>query len=113
MKRLNVGLAVLSLLAGTAVLAATMRYGPGVSPDSAMYVAAARSLLDGAGFVGYDGLPVAFWPPLYPAVLAAFGALGPDVVAVARWLGALVFGLVVFFSGRVSRSPCGCSETSG
>lgn len=101
MKRSNTGLAVLSLLAGAAVLLATMRYGPGVSPDSAMYVAAARSLRDGAGFLGYDGLPVAFWPPLYPAVLAAFGALGPDVLAVARWLGALAFGLIVFFSGKL------------
>ncbi|WP_457651921.1 hypothetical protein [Rhodocaloribacter sp.] len=103
MKRSNTGLVILSLLAGAAVLLATMRYGPGVSPDSAMYVAAARSLLDGAGFLGYDGRPVAFWPPLYPAVLAAFGALGPDVVAVARWLGALVLGLIVFFSGKLFR----------
>ncbi|WP_456427417.1 ArnT family glycosyltransferase, partial [Rhodocaloribacter sp.] len=103
MKRFNEGLAVLSLLAGAAVLVATMRYGPGVSPDSAMYVAAARSLLDGAGFLGYDGQPVAFWPPLYPAVLAAFGALGFDVAAVARWLGALVFGLIVFCSGKLFR----------
>lgn len=102
-KRLHADLVILSLLAAAVTLLATMRYGPGVSPDSAMYVAAARSLLDGAGFLGYDGRPVAFWPPLYPAVLAAFGALGPDVLAVARWLGAFVFGCIVFFSGRLFR----------
>ena len=71
--------------AGASVLigAAMIPYGPGMTPDSVHYLSAAENLRSGLGYatsvVPWDGpfpRPLAEWPPLYPAVLAAATALG-------------------------------------
>src|SRR5438105_674402 len=47
----------------------TSRYGDGVSPDSAHYIGAARSLAAGQG-LRFNGEPFSHWPPLYTLILA-------------------------------------------
>jgi len=92
--RIVVGLAA---AAAMAVVIAGTRFGPGVSPDSATYIGAARSLLAGAGlsepFGESAGTPLTRFPPAYPSVLAGLGLLTGDPASAARWAGAALFGL--------------------
>ena len=80
--------------------------------DSASYLGAARNAVEGRGLTLPWGSPpdrpLVHFPPLYPAVLAAIGLLGPDPLSVTRWLNALLFGaniaLVAFAAFRVTRN---------
>jgi len=96
-------------LAGAAlVLASTVKYGPAIGPDSINYIAAARHLLAGEGFLAWDGTPFALWPPLFPMLLSGAGLAGLDVVAAARFLNAACFAGTIALSaacaGRCTRS---------
>ena len=72
------------------VLVATLPHGPARSPDSATYVAAARSLRAGRGYLDLDGVsPMLDFPPLYPALLALGLLLGASAAATAAVLGLL------------------------
>lgn len=81
------------LLAAAAVWVATLRHGPGVSPDSAIYLSAAEHLAAGRGLVSFDGEPLVAWAPLYPALLAVAGWIGLSPLDVARAGNALAAGL--------------------
>lgn len=72
-------------------------------PDSATYLAPARSLLEGQGFADARGLPETIRTPGYPLFLLPFLALSlpGSVVAVAQHL--LRAGLVFFFFTTVRR----------
>ena len=74
----------------------TVRFGPGLSPDSASYLSIARSLATGAGVAMTGGGPVAYWPPLLPLLLSAAYPLGIDPIAWGRVVNALLHGAVVF-----------------
>ena len=69
--------------------------GAGASTDSVVYLSAARSLLAGDGLIAFSrsgGMaPLTFYPPLYPIVLAALSAAGPEVLAAARVLSVAAF----------------------
>jgi hypothetical protein len=84
-----------ALCGAALVVAGTSRYGIGVTPDSVGYISIAENLLNGRGYTNFYGDPLLSFPPLYPTVLAALGAIGMDVVLAARWLNAAVFALVV------------------
>ncbi len=86
----------LMVVASAAVLWSTSS-GPGLSPDSVVYVNAADSWLAGEGLDAF-GRPVTLWPPGYPLVLALLARLGVDLqlgvvvlnvvsTAAAVWLG--------------------------
>lgn len=85
--------ALLLALAGTIpLLVATAAFGPVTTPDSAHYLAAARSFAESGRFLGYDGTPMVYWPPMYPAVLGVFDRILPgDTIAAARLGGAMLF----------------------
>jgi hypothetical protein len=82
--------ALLALAAVFLVAWTTARYGIGVSPDSAHYVGAARSLAGGRG-LQFNGEPFTHWPPLYPLLLAALSRCGLEALHSARALAALLF----------------------
>lgn len=69
---------------------ATARWGVNYTPDSVHYLAAARSLLAGKGFLNAAGQPYTIWPPLYPLALAAGEATGANMLDWARILNALL-----------------------
>lgn len=71
------------------VIAATARWGPGVSNDGVTYLSVARNLAAGRGFVRFDGSTVEAWPPLYPGLLAIGTGVGLDPSEAARVVGAL------------------------
>lgn len=106
--------AVVSIAVGSlamAVVLAATREGPGATVDSGEYLAVADGLRGGHGFtmpyVSYDEpypdvvrvgerVPMTQYPPLFPAVLAAFGAVsGTSSLAAARWVNALAIGALV------------------
>ncbi len=100
-----------ALLAGGLILLSTVR-GPGVGGDATVYLASARSLVDGRGL----GMPnpdgtfgyLSYYPPLFPLSLSALGAVGASLVGAARWLNALLFAVSVWLTGFT----LGCSGRS-
>lgn len=90
-------------LAGLAVLHAT-RWGPWAMSDATEYIISARNLLEGHGLGLFAAsgrfMPLSLHPPLYPLVLAALGVTGLDLVLIARWLDAFLFGAIVFLAIR-------------
>lgn len=92
---------VLSLLGFLFVFISTIRYGSGLTPDSANYISLARNLLLGKGYLIFNGEPMTVAPPLFPTVLAIIGLAGVDPLIGARFLNAVVFGLIIFVSGQL------------
>jgi hypothetical protein len=92
-------LLVLASLAGAGVLAVSIRAGPGVTPDSVSYLAAAVSLRDGAELRGPDGEPFVAFPPLLPALLSPAAEGRAGAVDAARVVNAASYGLIVFLTG--------------
>ena len=92
--------ALAGALATGLVLARQATYGVGLDWDGLNYIVVARHLLGGEGFLDHDGGAFTLWTPLYPLFLAAFGFGRFDPYAVAGPLGALSFGLAVFFTAR-------------
>jgi 4-amino-4-deoxy-L-arabinose transferase-like glycosyltransferase len=91
-----------ALLAVAIVLIATSSFGAGISRDSVGYIASARSIAAGEGVLSYNGKPLVIQPPLFPAFLAAASGISDaDAVPAARILNALLFGLIVYLSGRL------------
>jgi len=77
------------------VLAATARWGPGVSNDGVTYLSVARSLAAGRGLVRFDGATAEAWPPLYPWLLSLGVRAGLEPSDAARALGAVSAALAV------------------
>ncbi len=99
-------------LLGTGLVAYATAAGAGASPDSAVYLGAARGLIAGEGLVVPDPesgrlAPLAHFPPLYPALLAAGGLAGGDPWRAARWISALLFGANAMLVGLAVRRASG------
>lgn len=94
----------LAVTGAALVLVGTSKYGAGLSPDSVNYIAAARGLLAGRGYVCCDGKPFVSWPPLFPSVLAIAGVVFRDPLVGARFVNATSLGLLVLlFGSELSR----------
>ncbi|MCZ6529052.1 MAG: hypothetical protein O6949_01800 [Chloroflexi bacterium] len=95
-------LLVLGIL-GTALVLYQTRLGPGASGDSAFYLMGARNLIESGSFArtsgGGETYPITGFPPLYSAAIAAVGLMGVDLVAGARILNGILFGVNVFLVG--------------
>ncbi len=95
-------------MAGAALLTIVTRRGAYVSPDGLFYVGTARNLVDGAGYQPPPGSPsVSNFPPLYPLLLAGVGFLGPDPLTVARFVGPVLFGVLILVTGVVVHRTTG------
>lgn len=91
-------LGVISLSGIVIVLISTHKYGAGASPDSVNYVAAARSLLAGKGFLRFNGVIYDTWPPFYSILLASLKLCGIDYLISARCISAMSLGLLIFLA---------------
>ena len=87
--------------AGLLVAASSAKYGPGLTHDSAAYLYAAQSLLNGDGFQ-YFGYPSPYiqWPPLFPILLALGSMAGIGFGIVSTLINSLAFALTVLFAGK-------------
>ncbi|MCL4415689.1 MAG: hypothetical protein M1365_03155, partial [Actinobacteria bacterium] len=100
------------------ILLLTFKMGPGLSPDSVAYIAAARNILNGRGIavlLNNDGTPLNLWqpvylnetvhifkwPPLYPLILSLTEISGVDIIEGSRWLNSAIFGLNIFLMGFI------------
>lgn len=98
---------VLSGLAASAgvALATATPWGLGLSPDSVVYIGAARSLAQGHGFsLPTDSgafVPVVHYPPLYPVLLAMTSFGGLDVIGAAKWINVFLLCANVFLAGII------------
>jgi 4-amino-4-deoxy-L-arabinose transferase-like glycosyltransferase len=91
-------------MAGILVLLFVTVWGIGVSPDSTVYIGAARNLLRGQGLKALSGRsmelePLTHYPPLYPLLLALAGGAGGEPLRAARWLNAFIFGINILLAG--------------
>ncbi|MHB8854676.1 MAG: ArnT family glycosyltransferase [Ignavibacteriaceae bacterium] len=93
-------LAIIGFIGACLIIILISLYGVGVSPDSVYYISVARHIADGTGFVGYDGYYFVLQPPLYPLLLAAIIKIfSIDPLISAGYLNAILFGLIVYYSG--------------
>ena len=67
--------------------------------DAVSYMSTAANLVDGHGLQDFRGARLFAWPPLFPVLTAAVGALGIDPLAAGRILNAAALGFVVLVSG--------------
>jgi hypothetical protein len=79
-RRPRVVVPVVAAAAVAGVLLSTRRYGIGLTRDSAVYVAGARSLADGGGYTHLDGGAISSWPPGYSFVLSLGERIGIDAL---------------------------------
>lgn len=108
-------LALVAIGVGGSVLHSMItRWGIGLSPDSAVYIAGARGLLQGRGYsFPYGGgvwEAITLWPPFYSMVLAAIGLLGLDPLEGARWLNSILLGSNTILVGLLLRQALGTSR---
>ncbi len=87
-----------ALLGGLLLFIFTGVNGVGMSPDSAQYIASARSLLAGRGFRDVSGGPFISWPPLIPIVIACFRIFPIDYPDILRLINVLCFIVIIFVS---------------
>ena len=110
--RAQVAIAIVAAIgAGLAFYATSL--GIGTEVDSATYLMAARNFLAGKGlslqFAGSaHSVPLTWFPPLLPGVLAMIGYAGIDMSAGARWLNIVLYGadilLIAVFVKRYTGS---------
>ncbi len=104
-----VALIVLVGLGASAAMYQITAQGPGVDPDSTVYIEAAQALLGGKG-VFVQGQPLTHYPPAYPLLLAFVGLFtGGDILWAARLLGAFLFGANVVL---LALAVCVCTRYS-
>ena len=92
--------AAAGVLGAALVLAREISHGPGLGPDSVIYVEVARNLLEGEFFTQRYGDPLILQPPLYPALLAAASLSVFDPKDVIAPVNAAIAGATVFIAGR-------------
>jgi hypothetical protein len=73
------------LLWGVVLWVSISKFGMGVSTDSMQYMFTGLNLSQGRGFITFDGSLFAYWPPLYPSILAAARMLtGLDMFSITQ-----------------------------
>jgi len=99
-------LIILSIAIGFSLLSRVTVNGIGLTPDSVIYISAAKSLLEGQGlYVG--GVPMTHFPPVYSLLIAFGGLFTDDLISSTRWLhvffytaNAFLFAYCIYVSTR-------------
>lgn len=104
-KQYSILFLVVLAMVGVVILLFATTLGAGISPDSMVYIGAARNLLSGRGlsmsFGGDKAAPMTHYPPLFPTLLAVIGIFGMDPLDGARWLNVFLFGANILLVGLV------------
>lgn len=94
-----------------------MPHGLDLSYDSIQYLSAGRNLLAGHGLSVFDTpnsvRPMTHFPPLYPAMIAAFGAIVGDVDRGAWVLNLVATVLTVVLVARLAERIAGKNRSAG
>jgi hypothetical protein len=87
-----------------ALVVVAARNGPGVSPDSVGYIAAARSFASDWQFTYWDGTPLSHWPPGQALILGILVKAGVDPLVstfILDVLAAAAFVTLAYLIGRL------------
>jgi hypothetical protein len=99
-RRYQLFLGVLTIVGLALILAATSKYGAGVSSDAARNLSTADNVLAGRGLIDMVGTPFVLWPPLYPVLLAGIaGIAGWSAFQAAWYLNVLLYGANIWLAG--------------
>lgn len=94
-------LIISSLLGFLIILLTTSIFNAEVTPDSVLYISVARNIAEGRGITTWHGTPLITEPPFFPLLLALVKVVfNIDPVDSSRIVQAIIFGLIVFFSGK-------------
>ncbi len=108
----GVGLGLIAVLAAAVVLASASA-GPGITPDSVIYLEAAHNLRQGQGLSAPTWhaeapiAPLTHYPPLLPVLLAGLSAVGLQASSAAVALNAVCQALSVFLLALLVRRATG------
>jgi len=108
----SVGLGLIAVLAAAVVLASASA-GPGITPDSVIYLEAAHNLRQGQGLSAPTWhaeapiAPLTHYPPLLPVLLAGLSAIGLQASSAAVALNAVCQALSVFLLALLVRRATG------
>ncbi len=92
----------LGIVGSILVIVSFFNFGIGLEPDSASYLAAAGNLLNGKGFISFDGRALTLFPPLYSILIVFLSfLLQANPVSSAAILNVILFGLIIFKSGSL------------
>lgn len=83
------------------VYISTRKYGIGLSPDSVNYLAAARSLAAGQGWLDFSGEYFTLWPPLYPVIMAFFILINLEPLEAMVVLNIMIFAATIYISTKL------------
>ena len=105
-KMYNWILIILSVVGGLLILLSTSAGGIGTSPDAINYMAAAKSLVNGNGFLRFNSaIPLVHWAPLYPTFLAGIQLISrifpPDFAETIRFTHAILYSLMILATGHL------------
>ena len=102
-KNLTISIIILFSLVGIISVLFVTKFGIGTSPDSVVYIGAARNMLLGKGltipFGQVINSPMTHHAPLYSVLLRIIGIPKIDPLNGARWLNAFIFGCLILFVG--------------
>lgn len=116
-RSLFVGLPLIIALLAVAPIVWGMPRGLDLSFDSIQYLSAGRNLLAGRGLSVFDApgrvRPMTHFPPLYPIVLAVFGAVFGDVARGAWVLNLIATAATVFLTARLAQRVAGGDGRAG
>jgi len=84
-------------------------HGPGLSPDSVGYVAAARSFAESGALLTISGEPMTIWPPGFPVILGSFLRWGLDLEATVVGLNVICVMLSVALSYLLAKETLASS----
>jgi 4-amino-4-deoxy-L-arabinose transferase-like glycosyltransferase len=104
---------ILIIIGYFVIIFITNKWGIGFSPDSAGYLAGARSIISGKGisfiydlygnplktwlpYMDNETLNLFPWPPFFPLILSVFGFIKINLVLAGRMLIAVLFGANIF-----------------
>lgn len=94
---------LLLALVPTVLIVVAASAGPGVSPDSTSYLAAAHSLAESGRLTDWNGEPLTLFPPGYPLILAAVHSLGVPFVAAGVLINCVACSGIVVISYLIAR----------
>jgi hypothetical protein len=92
---------------GVCAILARTPFGARITPDPVSYLATARNLLRGRGFVSFNGVPYTDWPPLFPVAIAGVAVFVGRVHRAVTLLNALLFGTAAAAAGVWTRRRTG------
>lgn len=75
--------------------------------DSLQYLSAASSFRQGLGFLAPDGTPYAYWPPLFPLILALFDKPLVVLPVLNVFLSGLLLGVLFLLSKEIQIAVAG------